>query len=245
MADNHEVLSITVHRQLSDLVTQVNALLDRVQTDVASDEIELRVTGIKRVLDDLQETTGIGPTGSFNTLTRHLHWMQRYHREGKPDRYASDVADIRERDLPGVILAVEEWGQQLLNPGLMQAITASWSAQHYGSAVRDAFIYLEDVLREAGNVDPSKGLSGDRLVTALLGPSSSNALTLPQDGFMGHLTRGELEGVYSYFKGAFLLFRNATAHRPIPYTAPEAEDIIHVVNVCLRMLPTRPDGGQP
>ncbi len=78
-----------------------------------------------------------------------------------------------------MIRALEEWGQQVLNPGLMQAITASWSARHYGSAVRDAFIYLEDVLREAGNVDPSKGLSGDHLVTALLGPSSSNALTLP------------------------------------------------------------------
>jgi hypothetical protein len=56
---------------------------------------------------------------------------------------------------------------------------------------------------------------------------------------MGHLTRGELGGVYDYVKGAFLLFRNATAHRPIPYTVAEAEDIVHVVNLCLRMLPTR------
>ncbi len=56
---------------------------------------------------------------------------------------------------------------------------------------------------------------------------------------MGHLTRGELAGVYNYVKGAFLLFRNATAHRPIPYTAAEAEDIIHVVNLCLRMLSAR------
>jgi len=34
-------------------------------------------------------------------------------------------------------------------------------------------------------------------------------------------------------------FRPGTAHRPIPYTAAEAEDIIHVVNLCLRMLPAR------
>ena len=61
---------------------------------------------------------------------------------------------------------------------------------------------------------------------------------------MGQLTSGELEGVYNYFKGAFLLFRNATAHRPIPYTASEAEDILHVVNVCLRMLPPRPGVAQ-
>jgi hypothetical protein len=245
MADNHGVLSIAVHRQLSSLVSQVHVLLDRVQGDAASDEIELRVAGIRRVLDDLQETTGIGPTGSFNTLARHLHWLERYHREGKPDRYAPDITDIRERDLPGVIASVEAWGRQLLDTGLVESITASWEAQHYGSAVRDAFIYLEDALRELGNIDPATGLSGDRLVTMLLGPSSGTALTLPQDGFMGHLTRGELEGVYNYFKGAFLLFRNATAHRPIPYTASEAEDIVHVVNVCLRMLPSRAGVGQP
>jgi hypothetical protein len=234
------VLSIAVNRQLSSLVSQIHLLLDRVQAGVAADEVELRVAGVRQVLDDLQEITGIGPTGSFNTLARHLHWLQRYHQEGKPESYTSDIVDLRERDVPGVIASIEAWGRQLFDPGLVEAITASWEAQHFGSAVRDAFIYLEDVLREVGTVDPGVGLSGDRLVTKLLAPSSEIALTLPEDGPMGHLTRGEREGVYYYFKGAFLLFRNATAHRPIPYTASEAEDIVHVVNVCLRMLPPRP-----
>lgn len=240
MADNREVLSIAVNRHLSSLVSQVHVLLDRLQTGITTDEVELRIVAIRKVLDDLQEITGIGPTGSSNSLARHLHWLQRRHREGKPDLYAPDIADIRERDLPGVIAAVEAWGRQLLDPGLVEVVTASWEAQHYGSAVRDAFIYLEDVLRDVGKVDPAKGLSGDRLVTTLLAPSSSSALALSHDGFMGHLTGGELEGVYNYFKGAFLLFRNATAHRPIPYTSAEAEDILHVVNICLRILPSRP-----
>lgn len=244
MADNYEMLSITIHRQLSDLVRHVHTLLDRVQTAAASDEIELYMTRIKQLLDDIQETIGIGPTGVFDTFARHLYWMQKYHLQGKPDRYASDIDDIKKRDLPGVIRVVEEWGQRLLNPGLMYAITESWSAQHYDNAVRDAFIYLEDVLREAGNIDPSRGLSGDRLVTHLLASSSSERLTLSQDGFMGHLTSGERDGVYHYFKGAFLLFRNATAHRRIQYTASEAEDVIHVVNVCLRMLPADPHKEQ-
>ena len=64
-------------------------------------------------------------------------------------------------------------------------------------------------------MEPSTGLSGDRLVTRVLSPSSNSVVTLPADGFMGHLTRGELEGVYNFVKGAFLLFRNAAAHRPI------------------------------
>lgn len=233
------MLSVTIYRQLSSLISQVHGLLDRVGADASSDEVDLRGAAIRHVLDDLQENVSAGPTGAFNSLARHLYWLQRYHREQKPDRYAPDIADIRERDLPGVIAAIESWGRQTLDTGLFEAITASWQAQHFGSAVRDAFIYLEDALREVGNVDPATGLSGDRLVTRVLGPSSSSAIALPTDGFMGHLTRGEREGVYSYVKGAFLLFRNATAHRPIPYTAAEAEDIIHVVNLCLRMLPAR------
>lgn len=233
------MLSITIYRQLSSLVSQVHVLLARVEADAPADEVALRVTAIRQVLDNLQEKVSAGPTGAFNSLARHLHWLQHCHREQKPERYAPDIADIRERDLPGVIAAVESWGRHILDTGLVEAITASWEAQHFGSAVRDAFIYLEDVLREVGNVDPATGLSGDRLVTRVLGPTSNSAITLPADGFMGHLTRGELEGVYNYVKGAFLLFRNATAHRPIPYTAAEAEDVIRVVNLCLRMLPRR------
>lgn len=242
--DNHHVLSIAVNRQLSNLVSQIHVLLTHMQAGATTDEVELRVASIRRVLDDLQETTGMGPTGSFNSFARHLHWLQRYHREGKPDNYASDIVDLQERDLPGIIASIEDWGQKLLDSGLVDAITPSWSAQHFGSAVRDAFIYLEDVLRAIGNIDPARGLSGDRLVTTLLAPSSATALAPPDGTFMGQLTRGEREGLYNYFKGAFLLFRNATAHRPIQYTASEAEDVIHVVNLCLRLLPPRPGGDQ-
>jgi len=233
------VLSLAVHRQLLSLTKQISALFERVSAEAPTDEITLRVADVRETLDDLQTITGIGPTGPFNTLARHLHWLLRRHGEGKPDLYAPDISDIQERDLPGVVASVEAWGRQLLDPGLVAAIAASWEAQHYGSAVRDAFIYLEDVLRELGGVDPDSGLSGDQLVTRLLEPSRDTSLTLPEHGFLGHLTRGELQGAYHYFKGAFLLFRNATAHRPIPYTAAEAEDVVHVVNVCLRMLPPR------
>lgn len=125
--------------------------------------------------------------GAFNSLARHLYWFERYHCEQKPDRNAPDIADIRERDLPDVIVAVESWGCHFADASLVKAISAPWEAQHFGSAVRDAFIHLEDVLREVGNVDLSSGLSGDRLVAQLLGPSSSSQITLPTDGFMSHL----------------------------------------------------------
>lgn len=236
MSNNRGMLSIAVNTKLAGLISQTDVLLSRAQADASSEEVALRVTNIGQVLDDLQTITGLDPTGAFGSFTRHLHWLQRRHREERPDLFAPDVEDIRDRDLPGVVEAIEAWGQQLLDAGLVSAISSSWEAQHYVSAVRDAFIYLEDVLRDLASLDPDRGLSGAQLVTSLLTPSSSPCLALSDDGFMGHLTSGEREGLYNFIKGSFLLFRNATAHRDLHYTSAEAEDIIHVINLCLRLL---------
>lgn len=233
------MLSLVVHRQLVTLVSDVHQLIDRVQSDATTEEVELLVTATRQILDVLQEMIGAGPTGSFDSLARHLHFLLYYHRAGKPESYAADIEDLRERDLPSVIRAVEEWGAQLLDPGLVGAIKTSWETQHFGNAVRDAFIYLEDALREVGDVDPRRGLSGDRLVTSVLGPSAQAGTSVRSDGFLGHLTSGESTGLYHLFKGAFLLLRNATAHRAIPYSASEAEDVVHLVNLCLRLLPSQ------
>jgi len=238
MPDNRRVLSIIVYRRLSTLVSEVHAMLARVEGDAPADEVSRRINAINNILHDLEGDVGAGHTGAFVSFARHLYWIQRRHFEQKPEEYAGDIVDIREHDLPGVIKAVESWAEHALDAGLVKAITASWEARHFGSAVRDAFVYLEAVLRRVGGIDPSDGLSGDRLVNRVLNRNNSSAIALPTDGFMGHLTAGEREGVYHYVKGAFLLFRNATAHRHIPYTAAEAADIIHSVNVCLRMLPT-------
>lgn len=235
------MLSLALHRQLLGVVANVHELIDRVQSDATTEEVELRVAAVRETLDVLQEMIGAGPTGSFDSMVRHLHFLLYYHRAAQPESYASDMDDLRERDLPGVIRAVEEWGTQLLDPRLVAATKTSWDGQHYGNAVRDAFICLEDALREAGGVDPGRGLSGDRLVTSVLGPSANLESPLRSDSFLGQLTSGESTGVYYLFKGAFLGLRNATAHRAIPYTATEAEDVVHLVNLCLRLLPSPTD----
>jgi len=61
-------------------------------------------------------------------------------------------------------------------------------------------------------------------------------LALPESGPFGALTSGERAGVYYLLRGAFLLARNATAHRPLDYTRHEAEDLIHLVNLCLAVV---------
>lgn len=231
------MLSLSVYRQLSELISQVHQLIESVHSEAASTEIDLRVQAAQTTLDDLRQMIGSEQNRPFGDLARHLYWLNRFYREGRPDRYASDIRDIRDRDLPGVIRMVEKWGSDLLDPRLATAISESWGAQRYASAVRDAFICLETILRDLGQVEPSHGLSGDRLITSLLGSNSQARVELPAASFMGPLTDGEANGFYHLVKGAFLLFRNAAAHRPIACTASEAEDIVHLVNLCLRLLP--------
>jgi hypothetical protein len=231
------MLTLGVHGQLATLTERVYQLIESVNSDAAPSEVELRAEATRTALAEVQATIGAGPTGHFNSLARHVHWLVRYYLEGKPDRYAADIEDLLARDLPGVIEAIKAWVQALLYPGLVAAVQESWGACQYDNSVRDAFIYLEDVLRDLGQIDRARGLSGERLVTAVLGPNGEARVTLPADRFLGQLTRGEATGAYHLVRGAFLLLRNATAHRPIPYTAAEAGDVIHLVNLCLRVLP--------
>jgi uncharacterized protein (TIGR02391 family) len=201
------------------------------------------VAAAQGTLDRLQEIVGAGPTGAFNDLSRHLHFIVHYHRKNQPENFASDLVGIRERDLPGIIKLVGAWGAPEYDPVLLAAVRVSWDAQHYASAVRDAFIVLETRLRDLVDLDPAAA-SGARLVSAVLGPTSPTRVALPTDTFMGALTGPEAEGAYALVKGAFQLFRNATAHRPIVYQRQQAEDVIRLVNLCLTLLP-RQAGEEP
>jgi hypothetical protein len=236
------MLNTASHQELVALIGSVYAVLERVQAGGPSEEIELRVAAAQRSLEQLQETVGAGPTGPFNDLARHLHFIAFYQRKGEPENYASDLVGIREKDLPAVIKLVKNWATPTLDPDLLAAIRTSWDGRHYANSVRDAFIHLETVLRELVDADPKAGVSGIRLVTAALGPTSPSRVTLPTDTFLGQLTSAESDGAYGLVKGAFQLFRNATAHRRIEYGAHEAEDVIRIVNLCLTLLPKVPRG---
>lgn len=240
------MLSVSVYRQLSKLISQVHQVLDGVSTGVAGDEIDLRAEAATQTADELRkmishETAGPFRRTPFSQLAKHLYWLCRYYREDKPDSYASDICDLRDRDLPGIMTLVERWASGVIDPNLEAAITESWDAQRYTSIVQDAFIYLERVLRELGGVDPSRGLAGGQLVNKVLGTNGSAREDLAAGTFMGQLTTGEVEGLYQLTKGAFLLLRNSAAHRQMNYTANEAEDVVHLVNLCLRLL--RPERG--
>jgi uncharacterized protein (TIGR02391 family) len=231
------MLSLSTYHQLATLMSDVYGVIERVQSGAAIEEIELRVQSARRTLDLLQAAIGADPTKGFDALARHLHFLLYYHKQGDPTGYASDIEDMRERDLPAILKAIEGNSATALDPGLAGAIGPSWEAQHYSNAVRDAFIHLETVLREAGNVAPDKGLSGVQLATAVLGPKSPTRITLSSVTALGPLTSGEADGAYNLVKGAFQVYRNATAHRVTRFTSGDAEDVVRLVNLCLQLLP--------
>jgi hypothetical protein len=139
-------------------------------------------------------------------------------RKGELQKSVTDIDDLYARDLPGVISAVQAWLELQVDSRLLKAVEGSWKAQHYGNAIRDAFICLEEVLRSAAELDSSKGLTGDKLVTAAFATNGTLGPKIPQDEFMGKLTGGEMKGLEYLLRGGFLLFRNATAHRNIQYS---------------------------
>ena len=102
--------------------------------------------------------------------------------------------------------------------------------------MRDAFIYLEMILREAGGVSHDSRFTGVQLATAVLGPKSPSRIQLSPHAALGPLSSGEAEGAYNLVKGAFQLYRNATAHRVTHYSADQAENVIRLVNLCVELL---------
>lgn len=187
---------LEAHEQLAQLFADVYELIRRVQSQATPEEVRLRVETARQKLDELGETIGAGASGSFGTLGRHLYFLDYWYERGKADSYASDLVDMTERDLPGVATAVSMWAQGGLDSSLSAAVAASWKSRHYAGAVRDGFIHLESVLREVGGIDPSRGLSGERLIEELLGSNSASPLTLASDGPFGALTGGERAGAY-------------------------------------------------
>lgn len=225
------MLSLEVHGELVALIGAVNRLIAAAGQRAPFAEIELRVMAARTSAERLERMTDT----TFPKLERHLDWLEKRHREGSPELADGDIDDLRDQDLPHVVETVTAWTTRLLDRGLVDAITASWTAHDYDGAVRDAFIELETRMKTLATTGPGETLFGRRLVNRLFDPPQLPA-AISEHGFMGHLTDGEIAGARDLIAGSIGLFRNATAHRAVPYTRDEATDVIHLVNVCLRIL---------
>jgi hypothetical protein len=226
------MLSLEVHRELVALIGAVNRLIAAATQRAPIEEIELRVAIARLSMDKLELMTG----STFGNMGRHLYWLERNHRGRSPASSDGDITDLRDHDLPAAVAAVTAWTSRLLDTGLVAAITRSWEAQDYDGAIRDAFIELEARMKALASAGPDEALFGRRLVKRLFDPAQLPASALGAHGFMGELTKNEVEAARDLVGGGVGLFRNATAHRVVPYTRDEASDIVHLVNVCLRII---------
>lgn len=97
---------------------------------------------------------------------------------------------------------------------------------HYQSAVRTAFIILEERVREAG--DFRENDHGTDLMTDAFRPGGPLA--------MGK-TESEKEGTMLLYRSAMMALRNPASHRFVDEVDEDyARDVIHTVNLLLRVM---------
>jgi len=226
------VLSLEVHRELAALVGAINRVIAAATERVPIEELELRIAAARTSERKLEAMTG----STFGLMGRHLGFLERNHRRGHPESSDGDIADLRDRDLPAAVEAVTKWTERLLDPGLVAAIARTWEAQDYDGVVRDAFNELEARMKPLATTNAGEQLFGRRLVNRLFDPAQLPAMMLGEQGFMGQLAPNQLAAAREFVGGAFGLFRNTTAHRAMPYARDEAADVVHLVNLCLRLV---------
>ncbi len=97
----------------------------------------------------------------------------------------------------------------------------------YDDAVRNAFVLVEDRMKRIMN---SQKLYGRKLI---------NAVFDEENGPLGKYiikSNQEREGLRNLFSGAFMLYRNPTAHNFINYSSTQAKAILGLVNLLLMTL---------
>lgn len=226
----------TAYRLMGSIMRGGLLIRERVEAGASNTELKIHLEGTTALLDQLARHTGSVGREEFENFKRHLHFIGYYHLRNQPDQYAPDLYDIVMVDTPALIDYLEEWSGSLISPHLQSMVRPAWDAGNYRHAVQDGFIYLERALRALARIPRDKGLSGAALIDKVLGRQSPDRIQLSGEPTLTPVTTGEEEGAFYLFKGAFLLFRNAGAHRFIDYEAPQADELLRLVNICLRIL---------
>jgi hypothetical protein len=86
-ADNHGVLSFEIHRELTELISAVNCVVIAAEQRAPIAEIELGVTLAREKAAHLEAMVD----AEFGSLRRHLAWLLRRHREGRPELADGDI----------------------------------------------------------------------------------------------------------------------------------------------------------
>lgn len=169
-------------------------------------------------------------TKSDGTLRRHLAWMDRFLREGSPQKCSSDIVDITERDLAAVWLAYETWftANSAVDDEFVRKVDRLLNIGQGDSAIRKAFAVFKS--RLVASFPVSGDLDGERLAIAVFGANGSAR---------GGVSDADCEGYLNLMKGLYALHQNETTHNDVTVDPQEAEAILMLLNSAIARL-TKP-----
>jgi hypothetical protein len=161
------------------------------------------------------------------SLNRHLAWLDKRLREGKPDQCESDIVDICDRDLPALMQAFQEWQKNntYRDQELFEKVAPLMDTQQYDSAVRKSFVILKE--RLVSRFGLAKNLDGVRLATAAFGPTGPLA---------GKVEAKELDALRTLTTAMYATFRNRYGHHDLKATSFETEAVVVMVNWLLKAI---------
>jgi uncharacterized protein (TIGR02391 family) len=133
---------------------------------------------------------------------------------------------VVEQELTDMKLPSVDIEKVLSRPVLLNLVKDNYLNGRYDSAIRDAFLLVEEVVRAKARQAPN--VVGHNLMAAAFSPGN-RVLTHPDAK-----TVEEERGMFFLFAGANGWFRNPTAHRTVGYEDPhEVAQILALANLLL------------
>ena len=116
--------------------------------------------------------------------------------------------------------------KDLLIASLYEKVWNDFLIGDYDSVIFKAFRELEIALREKLS---SSATTAERLIVEAFGERDGKLLDPA-------MQPAEKQAIYKLFSGAYGHFRNTTGHRPMDYKAPEAVEVVLLVNHLLKIV---------
>jgi len=121
----------------------------------------------------------------------------------------------------------------VLDEELAERVLSIYENGQYQDVVRNAFIVLEERVRDKGGFSEDK--CGVNLMTESFNPADPGPLAMGK-------TNSEKEGTMLLYRSVFMALRNPVSHRFIEEIDQDyARDIIHTVNLLLRSIDEEAD----
>lgn len=160
-------------------------------------------------------------------LKQHIAWMEKWLKDRKIYNCKSDIEDICDRDLDELELLFKEWLKkgEYYDKELVRSVGKLVDKLEFDSAIRKSFIILTNRLRKKFHF--AKNVDGPTLVNQIFGSKG-----ILKDS----VAPKELQSIRDLLSGLYGVFRNKYAHGVLDASWIEADAIISIINIVLKML---------